>query len=488
MLTYITICITAFLVFKILSAPRRADATGYLLVSGLIPLPLYIIGNSAQAAVFSIDVCLLAYLVAHGRSALHYVAQRRLLAAGLGALFGFAILATCSGVFNFLFVDPGALKFYAFTIVKFWEYALLASLLIASKPDTAQLRKICAIVITGILVYEILHALHISGIVPMSGKAYFGPAAADMSEKAAASFSDRTGWFLASYRGAIAGTALISTWFSLMVFEAYRGKLKAMAAATAILSAFSVIAVSDRSEIAGLVTSAIVFALLAPPRRWKVYVCAAVMVFGLYAALLTYFLPAAKEATEMNRLSALWNPEIRAESSYADRSHDRKALLRYLPDHPRDLLIGAGPGNFHRYVTDGVTINFMGHNSYLHWMGELGIGGFFLLITWCVSICLYAKRRLRSPNRISQLAARTCLALVAGTMVAAWGGEYLFGTEGMNCYSLYMVGIVYFLISVASDVSATGFRFHVQHKLSRKTERQDVPTYTIEDQTQSSVG
>ena len=90
-----------------------------------------------------------------------------------------SILATCSGVFNFLFVDPEPLKFYAFTIVKFWEYALLATVLIASRPDAAQLRKICTIVLAGILVYEILHALHISGIVPLSGEAYYGPHAAE---------------------------------------------------------------------------------------------------------------------------------------------------------------------------------------------------------------------------------------------------------------------------------------------------------------------
>lgn len=485
MLIYITICITAYLVFKILRAPRRADATGYLLVSGIIPLPLVIVGNTAEAAVYSIDVCLFAYLVANGRSALRCVTQRRLLAAGLGALFASAVLATCSGVFNFLFVDPGALKFYAFTIVKFWEYALLAALLIASKPDTVQLRKICVILLTGILIYEILHALHISGIVPMSGKAYLGPNATPIQ---AADFSDRTGWFLTSYRVVIGGTASIGAWLSLMVFEAYRGKLKAAAVVTAILSIFSVIATSSRSDIAGLVVSAIVFALVTPPRRWKVYIGASVMVFGLYAALLTYFLPAAKEATEMTRLTALWNPKVRAESSYAGRSHDRSAMLTYLPEHPRELIIGVGPGNFHWYQEQGITVNYFGHNSYLQWTGELGIGGFILVITWCGSVYLYAKKRLRSPNRISRLAARTCLALIAGRMVAAWGAESLFGSTGMGYYSLYMVGILYLLVSVASDVDARSLRSRLQEKVLQKSEQHGVPTYAMKDRIQSTVG
>lgn len=456
MLTYIVLCITAYLVFKIVGPPRRADAAGYLLVSGLIPLPVYIIGRSAQAAVFPIDVCLLAYLAVHGLPALHYVIERKALSAGLGALFGFSILATCSGAFNFFFVDPDPLKFYAFTIVKFWEYALLGMVLIASRPDSAQLRKICSIVLAGILVYEILHVLHISGVVPLSGEKYFGPLAAEFNEGEMryAPFMDRTAWFLATPRIVVGGTASISAWVSLMVFEAYRGQIRVIAATGAILSAFSVLATSSRSDIAGLAVAAIVFVFYAPRVRWKVYVCTVIAVAGLYAGYLTFFLPLEEQTAAITRMSELWNPELRAEGSYADRSYDRKRLLSYLSEHPRELLIGVGPGNFHRYVTQGITRNFFGHNSYLHWTGELGIGGILLLLAWCLSICLYAKKRLRSQNRICRLAAQTCLAVVAGRMVAAWGAESLFGTQGMGVYSLFFVGVVYLLVSIASDVGA----------------------------------
>ncbi len=178
---------------------------------------------------------------------------------------------------------------------------------------------------------------------------------------------------------------------------------------------------------------------------------------ALYAALVTVFFPAAQRTTAMTRMSELWNPELRAEGNYADRSADRTSLLSYLPEHPRELLIGVGPGNFRWYQAQRITINIYGHNSYLHWTGELGIGGFLLLLAWCLSVCLYAKKRLRSQPRICQLAARTCLAVVAGRMVAAWGAESLFGTDGMGYYSLFFVGVVYLLVSIASDVGRNGF-------------------------------
>ena len=457
-MTFVELCITAYLAGKILRAVRSADAVGYLLVSGLMPLPVWMIGRSADASIFPVDVCLLAFVLAHGVPIWGYLIERRALSSGIGAIVGLSILATCSGAFNLLFVDPEPWRFYSFTIVKFWEYVLLATILVVSKPDAAQLRKICIIVIAAISVYEILHALHMSGVLSLSGEEYFGPRAAEFNdgEARAAPFSDRTGWFLTSYRGVIGGTASISAWFSLMVFEGYRGKIRILASVTAILSVFSVLATSSRSDIAGLAVAAIVFAMCAPARRWRVYIAAVIAAGGVYALYLMFALPPAERTTATTRLSELWKPNLRADGNYADRSTDRASLMKYLPEHPRELLIGVGPGNFHWYQSQRITYNFFGHNAYLHWTAELGIGGGILLIMWCLLVCRYSIRRLRSESAISQLAARTCLAVVTGRMVAAWGAESLFGTEGMVPYSMFFVGIVYLLVSIASEGSTTG--------------------------------
>jgi hypothetical protein len=98
------------------------------------------------------------------------------------------------------------------------------------------------------------------------------------------------------------------------------------------------------------------------------------------------------------------------------------------------------------------------------------------------------KKRLRNQNRICQLAARTGLALVAGRMVAGWGAESLFGTDGMGNYSLFFVGVVYLLVSVASDASAPRFRFHLRHNLAQTIQPHVAPSYTIEDRIQPRVG
>src|SRR5581483_4324060 len=138
----------------------------------------------------------------------------------------------------------------------------------------------------GILAYEILHTLHVGSIVPLSGEAYFGPRAAeyDAGEVRAAPFSDNTAWFLTSYRGVIGGTASIGAWVSLMMFEAYRGRVKALAGMAAVFSVLSVLAVSSRSDTVGLVVASVVYALCAPLGKLKVYVCAAAAVAGIYLA------------------------------------------------------------------------------------------------------------------------------------------------------------------------------------------------------------
>ena len=91
-------------------------------------------------------------------------------------------------------------------------------------------------------------------------------------------------------------------------------------------------------------------------------------------------------------------------------------LPGYLSENPRELLIGAGPGNFHSYFGRGITWNFFGHNSYLHWTGELGIGGFSARGVVPFGLSVHERRR-GNQNPLGGLAARTCLALV---ITAEW--------------------------------------------------------------------
>jgi hypothetical protein len=468
MLTYVVYCITAYLVIEILRAPSMADAAGPFLVSALIPLPVYIVGHSAAAGVFAIDICLLALIAAHKLPRVDIILDRGVQRTGIGWLVAFLILAISSGAVNFAFVDSEPLRFYAFTIVKFCEYVLAAIALVSTRPDARQLHRICVFLVSGILIYETLHVVHLSGILPLSGEQYVGQFPED-AQGYVPDFSDRTAYFLTSARAVVGGTASISAWLSIMIFELYRGKLRLFAVSAAILSTFSVVATSSRSDIAGLAVSAVLFALSAPPRRWRVYACTVLVASGLYATFLILS-PAAERTEATTRLSELWDPNLRADGNYADRSNDRRSVLRYLPEHPRNLLIGVGPGNYHWYQEHRITRLYMGHNSYVHWVGELGIGGGVILLGWCLCTCSFAIQPRRDQTPICQIAARTCLALVVGRMVAAWGDESLFGTEVMGYYSIYFVGVVYLLASVAATPSVeVGTKFHRVTSAQRRT-------------------
>ena len=66
---------------------------------------LYIVGQAPTGGIYAIDVCLLTYIVAHGAAALHdCLSNAEHVRTGVYSLFGFSMLATCSGVFNVLFV------------------------------------------------------------------------------------------------------------------------------------------------------------------------------------------------------------------------------------------------------------------------------------------------------------------------------------------------------------------------------------------------
>lgn len=464
MLTYVVYIISAFLVRAIWRAESAADAIGYVLVSALVPLPLIMLGNSADAGIFPIDFCLFAFLFVHGFSSCLRIRDLGALPSSIIILLGLCILASISGLFNFVFVDQAPWTFYGFTVIKFWEYLLLAMALMANRPNQKQLQQICLVLLVGIAVYEILHMLHLSGIVPMSGREYFGPRAAnfgvdmddDQMGSGAAAFSDRTAWFLTSYRVAIAGTASVGACLSCFIFELFEGKMKWIAGTTGVLCFLSVLGTSSRSDIAGILVAAAVFVLCSPLKRWKSYICLGLAVAGLYSILLTVFSSPEQRTEALERMSEFWDPALRSEGDYASRAHDRSVMLNYLPDHPRQFLIGVGPGNYHWLADQRITMNSFGHNSYLHWTGELGIGGLLLLVSWCASVCIYSLVRNSNRNPVNGIAARMALALVVSRIVAAWGAESLFGTQGLGNYSLFFVGALYFLLSVASNTRYRG--------------------------------
>jgi hypothetical protein len=458
MLICLVFLLTVYLFTKICKAKSAANAVGYLLASGLIPVPIMILGNSVESGLFPVDVCLLVYFLKYGVRSLSGPRGSKALSAGVLSLLGFAVLATTSAIYHVIFIDSAPWTFYSFTVLKFWEYALLAASVMSVKLDREQFRRICIILLIGISIYECLHVLHISGLVPMSGSEYFGPRAADFAAEAgedpggsgAAPFSDRTAWFLTSYRAVIGGTTSITALFCLLVFELFEGRIRRIAGITGILCVLSVLSTSSRSDIAGLLVAVLILVLCSPIRSWKTFACALLIVAGLYTAFLAV-LPEEARTMALDRVSEFWNPELRSEGDYASREYDRAAMLDYLPNHPRELLIGVGPGNYHWYSAQRITMNSFGHNSYLHWTGELGIGGLLLLLGWCTSACIYAIRRIGQRNVTCSLCARIALAIVVSRIVAAWGAESLFGTQGMGYYSIFFVGVVYLLLSAVSN-------------------------------------
>jgi O-antigen ligase len=155
---------------------------------------------------------------------------------------------------------------------------------------------------------------------------------------------------------------------------------------------------------------------------------------------------ASDNVDSLNKMLELFNDETREVGTYASRTNDRQALLSYFREYPQEFLFGAGPGNFRRYGISGITINWFGHNSYIHWLGELGVVGFLVFLAWLLNSCWAALKLATStllPYR-DRLPGILALSLLISRCISAWGTEGLLGTDGMGYYSLYFVSVLAF--------------------------------------------
>lgn len=442
--------LVAVLLWSVVKARSRGEALALVMACGLLTLPLVLVGNSANAAVFAIDVALLLFVLRFARS-LNAGSQH---APGVWALKWLAGLCVVCSLVYALLIDAGPWRFYVFTTVKFLEYLLIAVVMSKVSLDSREVQRVARILIFAVCAYQVTHLLHLFDLLPLSGAEYFGVRATELGDEV---FENRQSWFLAAIKASVAGIGSINMWLMIALSSVVQGRLRRLALIGAIMAGVCVLGTTSRSDIAGIATGVGAFVvLLKGTRRVRWLVGTGFAAVASVATMLAVWNGSGDEAS-LVRLQELVDSNARNKGSYADRSSDRVTLPAHLMESPERMMLGSGPGYFRRYRNEGVTINAMGHNSYLHWLGELGIGGVSGVLAWCAVTIVYFARQSLIARATSTPAtvAPVAVALIVGRAVAAWGAESLFGTDGMGYYSMYMVAAVYLLFVMARGGSAS---------------------------------
>lgn len=420
---------------------NRAEVVfGLFLLSAMLTIPVMIIGNSANAALFAIDLMMIVVIYRVGSLATmpgHYFLY------ALNPLLLAVILCIASSFFNAFLIDASPLKFYIFTTIKFIQYLLTGILMTRMHFKKEQFEWMLGFLVAGCLIYQSLMALHLLNIVSLTGQEYFGPRGAELED----AFDDPQYWFLTVVKVVMGGFSVINAFLGLMAMYLLSGKKSYLGLGLFLVSFFDVIACTSRSDIAGLIAGIAIFALVLPVLKLGYPVVnRSVMALGtLFSVVMIFVLlvwPGWEERYQ-DRLMEMVQVNRLMEGSYRDRAADRQLLPAYFMEGNIEALIGSGPGNFRSYQARGITLNAMGHNAYLHWMGELGILGLVAIVWWCFSMLYLFAHGFTSQLPWIRLVALGGMAILISRCVAAWSAESIWGVDGSGYYSLYFIGICY---------------------------------------------
>jgi len=443
MLRVITYVLAILIWYKIARATHEDEALGYLLISPILTIPLFIAGNSGSAALYTFDVALFLFGIRFVNGELFDVVSMSKTVPGYIPLLSICVLAVISSLMNWAFIEPDVVKYYIYCTIKYCEFAAMGLLVGVVRLRKGSIRRIAGPFLWGATICCILLVLHLVGAISLGGEKYY--AAADPSSLYGA--NDRQYWFLAGFKALVGANASVCAFAVLGFLPAMRSKRRPFAFALVAIIVVAITLTTSRSDLVGIVGGVMTaMAMIAfSTGRWKSTLLRAVAVIVVLFLLGGAVMWSRWDEKSRERISELWDPELRAQGTYRDRQYDAKALPAYMITMPLEGVIGAGPGNYERYVNINVTRIGLGHNAYRSILGELGWFGLAALLVWCFQVGRDCVRSIASGGDEALWAAASG-GLLVDRMLASWTADSLLSPMTMGGCNLFAVGVLYMLL------------------------------------------
>ncbi len=440
MLLTIVTYVTAFLLFyRIITAKTDQEALSFLLVTSLLTISLAHLGNSASGGIFAFDIALVVYALLFMPPVASNLNVLMGTTPGFGAMLLIAVMAFVSALTNWA-IEPGPWRFYFFCMFRYLQFPLVAMVFSTVRIRTGSVKSMFKPLIVGLAIYGIALLLHLRGIIPLDASDTYGGVEIEINE-----FSVQS-WFMGTFKASYAGIISAGMFLLLAIMPFLNRRWRLPVGAICVLLAADVYLSTSRSDliglIGGLVCSTVVLIFTVP--RWRDRVLISTLVVILLGGTATYFTWQRWDETSRERITEIWNSDLRASGSYRDRAHDQTALIHYMAGAPTELFLGAGPGNYGRYLRMNVTIIGLGHSSYRAIAGELGIVGLLALLYWCFQIATRFVFFPRSDTNMRFLSA-IGIGLLVDRMLSAWSAGGLFDSFNMTEVDFFGFACIYLI-------------------------------------------
>lgn len=447
---------TGILAAWILSRRHPREALIPLILSALNGIPLFILGNSANGSIFSIDVVLVAFVVRFGPSHGHELVSRARARGVLPVFFALAIWTLLCGMMACI-EEPPVTRFAAYGMARWWMFLVLLIIFFGQELTHDQLIQRFRQLAIVLMAYGCLCVAHQHGAIDLGGDETLGERATEAIE--AAKESQETDLaaghrrFLGMTSANIGSVCAMGMWVPLALVAIERRSHLAWLLPAALML-WAMVGTWSRSNVLGAGAGLIFglgFSLRFLTGSSRLAVGAALSGVAALCLLILMLAPRSLETPTIDRyLGTLGEYGAHGGGTGGHRFREHNAILRYLVDHPQTAICGLGANGYRRLMWHGAATMMFGHNVYLHTLYELGIPGAALLAIW-----LWHVARL---GAIGSLAARfagdichrqmTVLvsALLIQRLIAGWGADTLFATEGMlqsNVLLLALTGLPY---------------------------------------------
>ncbi len=420
LLTAATYACAFFLFYRIFVSHNDQEALGYVLATPLLTIPLLHFGNSAAGGIYAFDIAIVVYALIFLPPVATDLNTMLATVPGLGAMLVIAMMASVSALINWALIESDPWRFYFFCMFRYLQYAIVAVLVSTIRIRAGSIRAMFKPLAIGLPLYGAALLLHLRGLVALDGAtAWAGIEVENINQ------SSRQNWFLGTFKASYAGNVSIGIFFLLAILPFVRARFRIPIAVVCTLLAVDVYLSTSRSDLIGLIVglccSGLTLAIGVP--RWRNTVLIATVCAVLLGGVVGYVVWNRWDETSRERITEIWNSDLRASGSYADRAHDQAALIKYMSGMPPEFFLGAGPGNYGRYKRMNVTIIGLGHSSYRGMFGELGIIGLLAMLYWCFNIatrCVPLPRSDTNTRFLSALGTRSASGPDAFGMVRRW--------------------------------------------------------------------
>lgn len=415
---------------------------------GLLPLvpislfniPLLMLGNSASAGIFPIDIVLFGFML---RFFVLSNSQRILTAYRVNGALSLTILvcyALLRGTYVLLFDDYQYYERFIIYGMYRWLFFLCIFLVFLKITLGDRFNSLLYKKAYILIAYFGFAILHQSGYIDLSGWSGTG------SESAYETDYLLKNIFRAFLGNNAASVGCISVFGVLLGILIFKSK-KNIARILILVALLSLIGSGSRSDIVGVIIALLMWLLIFGDAK-KVIVVMKVSV-ALIAFLL--LLPSIFDLQGFDRLlktDFLGEASGESEGTFAYRIYWWSKIYEYFMENTFYLLFGHGPNGFRMLSVTGITQMNYGHNLYLHMIGELGLIGLLIFVSFLMRILVIFLLRHHCTNNTNHLLVSIAVFYILQRLFAGVSVDSIFAVDNMVAMNVVFLFIMAAALSI----------------------------------------